>query len=371
MPYRRNGNWYSDLRPRVGGNPTGKRIRKLLPNCKFKWEAERAERKLASELLYGVEGETPTFEDFVRNSYLPWAREHKRSYAHDEYRAEVLIKAFKGRKMDEFSVIQFENFKRDRKLTITRHHRLRTPATINAEITIARSIFRRAVIEGVITRNPLKDVKNLDGQPSRIRRLHPDEEERIWAELDSPGYLRPVCTIALNTGMRAGEIARIEVEDIDFARDVLYVREPKWTGDKRQSQGIPLNATARAVLWSLCLGKKGRLFYNLNGPLNTPNISTTFRNACQRAGVKGFRFHDLRHEFGSRLGDLNRSPYEIAELMGHADIKMSMIYVHAQEGSLKRAVAEIDSRTFGHSAGIKRGDKPQRTASKLLTRKRM
>lgn len=373
MPFKRNGVWYSDIRPRIAGVPTGERIRKRLPNVKYLWEAERAERKMAAELLYDETELTPVpiFEDFVHDTYLPWARENKRSPYHDEFRAEVLCASpqFKGKRMDEISIIQFENFKKERKASRTRHQRPRAPSTINAELNIARSIFRRALVEGVITKNPAQEVKYLDTPPSRARRLARAEERRMFKELRrEAGYIEPISTIALNTGMRCGEISRIEVEDINFARDLLFVRDPKWKKDKRQTEGIPINQSVRSLLWRLCQEKKkGRLFQNERGGLLTqPAISSMFRRVCRNAGVKGFRFHDLRHEFGSRLGDSGYGPYDIARLMGHADVKMSLIYVHPQESSLKKAVSAVDSRSFGHNKDTEGGKRATTAAPKRL-----
>jgi integrase len=378
MAYKRKGVWYADIRPRVGGKPLldskGRpvRIRKRLPHVKYAPEAEKDERKMAAQLLYGEKEEVmvPAFEDFVNDTYLPWARDNKQWPDHDEFRCEVLCASphFRGRKMDEFSVIQFEQFKKDRKQVETRYKRPRAVATINAELNIARSIFRRALVTGIIKVSPMGDVKNFDPPPFRTRRLKHDEERRIFKELHSYSYLEDVSLLALNTGMRAGEIARISVEDADFTRDLLFLNDAKWKQDKRITEGIPLNPTARGVLWRLCQQrKKGRLFFNeKSDPLITSNISSLFRAACQRAKVYGFRFHDLRHEFGSRLGDKGYEAFDIAKLMGHADVKMSMIYVHPKESRLRKAVSEIDSRTFGHSEDTKEATRLKRIAPKAL-----
>ena len=65
--------------------------------------------------------------------------------------------------------------------------------------------------------------------------------------------------------------------------------------------------------------------------------------ACGRAKLAGFRFHDLRHEYGSRLGDADVNLKKIARLMGHSDTKMTERYVHPDEDSLL-AAAELAAR---------------------------
>jgi len=71
-------------------------------------------------------------------------------------------------------------------------------------------------------------------------------------------------------------------------------------------------------------------------PLST--VRRPFASACEKVGIKNFRFHDLRRTFGSRLAlagiDLNR----IKELLGHASIKTTEIYLHADSKDIRDAV---------------------------------
>jgi site-specific recombinase XerD len=71
-----------------------------------------------------------------------------------------------------------------------------------------------------------------------------------------------------------------------------------------------------------------------------------------------FKPHWLRHEFGSRLGDRGVSPYKIARLMGHSNLKMSMRYVHARAEDLQEAVEGLWGEN-GHPA-VTRGKEEER-----------
>ena len=77
-------------------------------------------------------------------------------------------------------------------------------------------------------------------------------------------------------------------------------------------------------------GRRGRR-------LRRSQVDHAFRKACGRAGLSGFRFHDLRHEYGSRLGDADVNLKKIARLMGPSDTKMTERYVHTDEDSLLAA----------------------------------
>ncbi len=72
-------------------------------------------------------------------------------------------------------------------------------------------------------------------------------------------------------------------------------------------------------------------------------VDGAFRRACRSAEITSFRFHDLRHEYGSRLGDADVNLKKIARLMGHSTTRQTEQYVHPEESGLL-AATEIASR---------------------------
>ena len=80
------------------------------------------------------------------------------------------------------------------------------------------------------------------------------------------------------------------------------------------------------------------LFTDAEGnKLRRAQVDGAFRKARSAAGLTGFRFHDLRHEYGSRLGDADVNLKKIARLMGHSTTKMTERYVHPDEAGLLQA----------------------------------
>jgi len=81
--------------------------------------------------------------------------------------------------------------------------------------------------------------------------------------------------------------------------------------------------------------------------LKRATVNHFFRKACARAGVEGFRFHDLRHEYGSRLGDADVNLKKIARLMRHSNTKQTERYVHPTDDGLLAATehAALGART--------------------------
>src|SRR5215813_350579 len=73
------------------------------------------------------------------------------------------------------------------------------------------------------------------------------------------------------------------------------------------------------------------------------SVKRAFKTACQKAGIKGLRFHDLRHTFASRLRAKGVDLVTIKELLGHADIRTTMRYAHTNLESKKSAISVLHS----------------------------
>ena len=70
-------------------------------------------------------------------------------------------------------------------------------------------------------------------------------------------------------------------------------------------------------------------------------VIRAFADACESATIKGLTIHKLRHTFGTRLGEAGYSMQEIADLMGHSDMRMARIYVHTSRGRQRSAVEAV------------------------------
>ena len=70
-------------------------------------------------------------------------------------------------------------------------------------------------------------------------------------------------------------------------------------------------------------------------------VKRAFTSACRAANIDGVRFHDLRHTFATRLGDLGYNATTIAALLGHSTIQMSARYTHATDEAKRSAVEAV------------------------------
>ena len=316
------------------------RYRGAIPEARTKFEAEQAEIKIKLSVFEGRYGK-PTGDQslvkFVEEVYLPWARQNKRSWKHDEFRTRTFADWFKGKKFVQVSPLLIEKFKKERRESVTKRGSGRSAASVNHELGLLSRIFNLAIDYGVADTNPCKKVRKLQLKNKRIRYLSDEEETRLFSVLTDPrAHLRPMVVVALGTGMRRGDQLNLRWEKVDFQRNVIYVPNSK-TG---RDYTVPMNQDVRNELLKLrkSAAESEYVFANPTTGRNFTEIKRAFHTACRLAEINNLRWHDLRHTFGTRLGDAGCSESTIAQLMGHASVEMAYRYTHATEGGKRAAV---------------------------------
>jgi integrase len=329
----------------------GNRHRGALPEARTQFQAEQAEVKIKNEIFEGRFGKPDLshqkLDQFIEEVYLPWARQNKRSWKSDEYRIKAITRSesFRGKTFAEISPLTVEKYKQERAKGNTMHGRPRNPLTVNTEMITLSRVFTMAVDNQIIDSNPCRKVKRLRIGEERARVLEQDEELRLLEQLTGwRSYLLPIVLVAIYTGMRRGEILSLTWSRVDFTRNLIFVTETKWPGDPRRKKGVPMNDLVRNSLLALHASATSDLVFSKRqgGKRHYGAVVQAFQRACRDAGIHGLRFHDLRHTFGTRLGELGVSPFTIAELMGHCNIKQTSRYVHPTDPGRAGAVKALN-----------------------------
>jgi len=217
------------------------------------------------------------------------------------------------------------------------------PATVNREMTLLKHMLAKAVEWKLLSANPFRGVRSLH-VPMRMERiLELDEEVRLLVACDCvrSRYLRPVLVLALNTGMRRGELLSLEWEQIDLIHRRIRILNAKTNSGERS---IPMNSTVYALLCDLAGKKNSDLVFPSNRKVGERllDLKKGFKKAVQLASLPKIRFHDLRHTFATRLVQAGVDIITVQHLLGHARISMTARYAHSPDQARIAAVKRLD-----------------------------
>jgi len=260
-----------------------------------------------------------------------YAKVNHRAWSNDVYVLRGLIAFFGGYTwLQDISTRRVEAYKANRITSVK-------PASVNRELGVLKHMLNVAVEWGYLCENPARPVKKLRENNARLRYLTKGEIDRLVAAAYSD--LKPIITMAVNTGMRRGEIFDLKWEHIDLRNRVLEVVDPK-NGDKR---ALPINKTLLEVLHRLPRRlDTPYVFPGKNGGRLT-DIKKGFLTARKTAGLDDVTLHTCRHTFASHLVMAGVDLMTVKELLGHKSIKMTERYSHLSPHHKANAVKVLDN----------------------------
>jgi integrase len=235
------------------------------------------------------------------------------------------------------------------KLLVYRRHRAdqgAKPSTANRELSLLRNCLRTAANSTPplipITSIPRFPITNEDSF-ARQGFLEDDAFQMLLAVL--PSYLAPIAVVAYQTGIRKGELLRLQWEQVDFDGRVIRLHggETK-TGDPRT---VPMIAEMYDVLstakadrdenWPSCPW----VFHRLGAPLK--DFRGAWDSACDRCHLEGLQFHDLRRSGVRNLSRAGVPERVIMAITGHKTRAMFDRYNIVSESDLTDAAARMDA----------------------------
>ena len=275
------------------------------------------------------------FREFALGVYMPHAKLRKRSWLRDERMLQSwILPVFGARGMDGLQSVDIVNWQSrlaDRGLS---------PASCNRLLALLKRIFSCAVAWGWLPAagNPSSGVKALAERRRQERFLTSGEARRLLAALDTFPLRQAACAIKLLlfTGARKNEILRARWENVDWEHRLLTVPLSK-SGKARH---IPLSDEALAILQEL--PRRGDwLFPGKRGTAPSSDIFYAWKRIREDVRLPGVRLHDLRHSFASFLVNSGCSLYEVQQILGHSDPRVTMRYAHLETESLRRAAGMV------------------------------
>lgn len=209
-------------------------------------------------------------------------------------------------------------------------------ATINRMLDNVRAVLVRAKdVWGwleVLPQIPKRKVSN-----KRLRWITRDEANRLINEL--PEHLSAMAKFTLMTGLRMSNVMQLKWEDIDLIRRELVIHPDKYKSNKYL--GISLNDDAIQVIREQIGKNQEYVFTYLGNRIKDKCNTKAFRNALQRANIKNFRWHDLRHTWASWHVQNGTSLQDLMELGGWSSFEMVLRYAHLSKAHLKEAAQNV------------------------------
>jgi integrase len=303
---------------------------------------------------------------FLDDRYEPWATAHLKSAAFQLARIRSDFADWLDRPMTDLNTFAVEGMRQRWKREGMQ------PRSINRDVQRLQSVLSRAVEWRVLDGHPLAGLKPMkadktgrvrflsSGEEESLRRALVEREDRLrearirfntWRvargkqplperEGELLDHLRPLVLVAINTGLRRGELLGLTWDDVNLPAKLLTVRaESAKSGHTRR---VPLNGEAHRVLtaWHSRRGAPAgdSLVFPGAGGRRIARIDTAWRGLMKAAGITGFRLHDCRHHFASRLVQRGVDLYAVKELLGHSEIAMTERYSHLAPDNLRAAV---------------------------------
>ncbi len=262
-----------------------------------------------------------------------------------------LLSVFGDMALEDITVQEIERWRAG--MLSTRQQRELSNKTKNNLLVLMHAIFRRSVKLYGLPANPVASVDRFRVRSSGDIQVFSPEE--VWSlvraaksEADAAIFLT-----AAFTGLRRGEVLALRWRDVDFTGSTIRVRASYAAGHLTTPKSGKVRAVPMAPDVASALARLGDrerytgdddfVFAGEAGlPLDGDALSSRYRDALARAGLRPLRFHDLRHTFGTRMiakADIRR----VQEWMGHADIQTTMKYLHYAP---REEDAELVARAF-------------------------
>jgi integrase len=312
-----------------------------------------------------------TLAGFLTHKYEPWLlaeHQERRRSIEPLQRLHTNFAEFLERPLMDITPWLIEKWRAEQR------KRGKTPAAINRDVTTLRSVLSKAVTWHVIDQHPLGDLKPLKvDQHGTIRYLSDDEERRLrdalrhrdvqikagrergnawrrernYAEKPSLAsqtygdHLTPLVLLSLNTGARRGELFGVRWNDVNFQTRTLTIRGD--TSKSGQTRHIPLNTEALHVLtaWREQTDGDELMFSGKNGG-RLDNVRKAWGGVLKSACIRDFRWHDLRHDFASKLVMGGVPINTVRELLGHTTPAMILRYAHLAPDHKAEAVERLN-----------------------------
>jgi len=304
-------------------------------------DARKKAKALKAEIALGADprGEAkakraiPTLTNFFDDTYLPYAKVHKRSWKRDVQLFARIKEKFGRLRLDQISKQQVSIF----------HAGLMeeglSAASADHHPKLMRRMFSMALEYELIEKNPLAKFA-LFNHDNKVEHYLDDAQLGQLMDVLRTDANRAVCNIAillLGTGCRLNEILTAKKVDIDVENRVLKIAAINAKGKRVRS--VPLNDASLDIIRQQMESTEGYEYLFINHQTGKPytTIMKVWERLRNKAGLPHLRLHDLRHSFASWLINDGRTLYEVQKILGHSQSIVTERYAHLSTKTLQDA----------------------------------
>lgn len=233
------------------------------------------------------------------------------------------------------------------------------PATLNRHLNSLSVVFRHAKEWGWSKRNPVQEARKYTEPRGRVRYLSDKERKKLLETCQQKEFkkLYPIVVLALSTGMRKEEILSLKWAQIDLKAGTIILTKTK----NKERRRVPVTLRALELLKQHEKEKRedtefvfpGERISHKNGckvialSERHYDIKRPWMKLLDKADIKDFTFHDLRHSCASYLAMNGATSLEIAEVLGHKSLDVVKRYAHLSEGHTARVVKSMNRKFIG------------------------
>ena len=324
--------------------------------CSAKTKDYREAKRIRQQALQAQdEGRLPSDAARTKLSQAipPWLEERRRLRAPNTWKVErhlvkPILKAFADKRLCDITSDDVRGYQVKRVEQVS-------AKTVNREMRIVRAVLHQHKLWGRLADDyrPLPEQSRGPG-----RALTGEQERRLFEKAASrPGWQAAyyASLLAANTTARGCELRGLRLEDADLIEGVIRVQRSSTKTDAG-CRVIPLNGTARWAVARLleraevlrATEPEHYLFPSCERPSIDPSRPqttwrTAWRNLTREAGLKGLRFHDLRHHGITKLAEAGVPDQTLMAIAGHVSREMLEHYSHIRQQAKREAVEAIDS----------------------------
>ncbi len=207
----------------------------------------------------------------------------------------------------------------------------KSTATLNRYMVAIAAVFTWAIEQRLTPKgwvHPCRGIKRLPENDGRVRFLDAEERARLFDACKASQYPRlyAMALMAMKTGARRGELLALTWRDMDLDAGIARLAKTK-NGDRRTLVLLPDVVEALRPFKSSDPARY--VFGSVRSKYQVPtSIDSAFRDAMERAKIRNFKFHDLRHCCASYMAQAGVPLNVIAEVLGHRKLDMTRRYAH-------------------------------------------